>query len=184
MGLQSSTRSDKSRPKEWQTSYHTVSFAQCSEAKIGRGKEASVRLEDVSLSRWHSTIKFKDGQFTVEDHESKFGTLLAMQKPWAVGPGQTLSVKAGCSVFSFSFALAPETQCTPLEVPERAACSDQSAEAAAFQDEFSAADPEKEQQTAELENMAVREHCNESGGLPFRRGLLRMMPERVQSWFQ
>ena len=36
----------------------------------------------VSISRWHASVSFtEDGRFVVEDHNSKFGTLVAIRKP-------------------------------------------------------------------------------------------------------
>jgi len=121
--LQSSTRSAKSGSKEMQTLYHVVSFAKSFTAKIGRGEEASVRLHVPSTSRWHASIKFEAGEFTLEDHESKFGTLLAMHKPWTVEPEQTLSVKLGRSVFSFALPseMVPTETSWPIACPEDSA---------------------------------------------------------------
>ena len=51
----------------------------------GRGHESDVRIPDVSISRYHATIRFVDGSFQLEDHNSKFGTLVSLRKAFAIG---------------------------------------------------------------------------------------------------
>jgi pSer/pThr/pTyr-binding forkhead associated (FHA) protein len=43
---------------------------------LGRGHESDVRISDISVSRSHAKITFKDKQFLLEDTGSKFGTLV------------------------------------------------------------------------------------------------------------
>jgi hypothetical protein len=43
---------------------------------LGRGHEADIRLEDVSISRQHCMISFANCIFSVSDNASKFGTLV------------------------------------------------------------------------------------------------------------
>lgn len=47
-----------------------------SEIKIGRGHEAGVRISDVSITRCHAMLAFKDNHFCLIDNKSKFGTSL------------------------------------------------------------------------------------------------------------
>ena len=48
--------------------------------KMGRGNDQDVRVtSDISVSRCHSLIKYKDGQFLLEDNLSKFGTLVLIR---------------------------------------------------------------------------------------------------------
>jgi hypothetical protein len=50
--------------------------------RIGRGHDSDIRVTDISVSRFHSIIKRnRDGSFTVEDNNSKFGTLVLLQNP-------------------------------------------------------------------------------------------------------
>ena len=53
---------------------HVVSLADNKMLKLGRGHEADIRIADVSISRWHATIRFSNGSFLLEDNHSKFGT--------------------------------------------------------------------------------------------------------------
>ena len=73
--------------------------------RLGRGHESDVRIADVSISRWHATVSFtEDGRFVIEDHNSKFGTLVAMRKPRLVDltkDATPLTVQAGRTVFKF-----------------------------------------------------------------------------------
>ena len=42
-----------------------------------------VRITDISVSRVHSLIRMtKKGEVIIEDNESKFGTMLLLQKPY------------------------------------------------------------------------------------------------------
>lgn len=43
---------------------------------LGRGHESDVRISDISVSRSHARIYFKDKKFMLEDTGSKFGTLV------------------------------------------------------------------------------------------------------------
>lgn len=76
--------------------------------KLGRGHESDVRIADVSISRWHATISFTDnGNFVIEDHGSKFGTLVSMRRPRVVDPNSTdrarLCVQAGRTLFRLNY---------------------------------------------------------------------------------
>jgi len=77
---------------------HVVSLAENKLLKLGRGHESNVRIADVSISRCHATIRFHRGEFVLEDHNSKFGTLVAMKKPKHLEHGNTISVQVGRTV--------------------------------------------------------------------------------------
>jgi len=42
--------------------------------RLGRGHQCDLRISDISISRVHALLKYKDGKFLVFDNESKFGT--------------------------------------------------------------------------------------------------------------
>lgn len=100
--LHSKVKQSKNKSKEHKLSHHVVSLSKGGLAKIGRGSECNVRLEEVSMSRWHSTIRLIGDRFVVEDQGSKFGTLLAIRGPWPVARGRSVSVKVGRTLFSFA----------------------------------------------------------------------------------
>ncbi|EER18880.1 hypothetical protein Pmar_PMAR006504 [Perkinsus marinus ATCC 50983] len=61
---------------------YVISLAGKKMLRLGRGHESDVRIADVSISRWHATVSFtEDGRFVLEDHNSKFGTLVALRRP-------------------------------------------------------------------------------------------------------
>jgi len=55
--------------------------------KMGRGHESDLRINDISVSRLHAMIKYKDGKFLLEDNVSKFGTLVLINKRTPLLPG-------------------------------------------------------------------------------------------------
>jgi len=87
---------------------HVISLAENKLLKLGRGHESDVRIADVSISRCHATIRFHRGQFVLEDHNSKFGTLVAMKKPRALDPGNSISIQVGRTVLSLTLQPPPD----------------------------------------------------------------------------
>lgn len=47
--------------------------------KMGRGHDAQVRVNDISVSRTHAIIRYRDNNFFMEDNMSKFGTLVLVR---------------------------------------------------------------------------------------------------------
>lgn len=116
MVLQSSGKPSKSHNKEPRVSYHVISFADEKRVlKIGRGHECGLRLDEVSMSRWHASIKFSDGEFYVEDHNSKFGTLLALNRPWQLCADAPVSIKVGRTVLAFELPSLPQPHMSPIQ---------------------------------------------------------------------
>eukprot|EP00382_Lankesteria_abbotti_P000781 CAMPEP_0113844246 /NCGR_PEP_ID=MMETSP0372-20130328/141_1 /TAXON_ID=340204 /ORGANISM="Lankesteria abbotti" /LENGTH=582 /DNA_ID=CAMNT_0000813249 /DNA_START=152 /DNA_END=1900 /DNA_ORIENTATION=+ /assembly_acc=CAM_ASM_000359 len=87
---------------------HFSSLAGKDELKLGRGHESDVRIPDVSISRYHATIRFNETEreFTLDDHKSKFGTLISLRRPHYLSAGEKFSVQVGRTVLRF---LADET---------------------------------------------------------------------------
>jgi hypothetical protein len=81
---------------------HVVSLASEKVLRIGRSQDSHVRIDDVSVSRTHSTIAFENGEFVIADNNAKFGTLLALRQDQRVAPGSTLSIQSGRTVLKFS----------------------------------------------------------------------------------
>lgn len=75
--------------------------------KLGRAHNCHLRIPDASISRWHASIRLSEGRVVLEDHESKFGTLVEVQRPIAVDPTSALSLQVGRTVLRL----------TPSEVP-------------------------------------------------------------------
>lgn len=76
---------------------------------MGRGHESDLRINDISVSRLHAMIKYKDGKFLLEDNVSKFGTLVLISKRTPLSPGFNKAVQIGRTVINFSVkAQVPE----------------------------------------------------------------------------
>lgn len=50
----------------------------------GRGHQCDIRISDISVSRLHAFIKYEDGNFIIIDNNSKFGTLVKMNKKFEI----------------------------------------------------------------------------------------------------
>mmetsp|Transcript_83716 Transcript_83716/g.215564 ORF Transcript_83716/g.215564 Transcript_83716/m.215564 type:complete len:408 (+) Transcript_83716:94-1317(+) len=81
---------------------HVLSLAENKLLKLGRGHESDVRIADVSISRCHATIRLHQGSFTLEDNNSKFGTLVAMKKPRPLMPENPFSIQIGRTVLGLA----------------------------------------------------------------------------------
>lgn len=67
--------------------------------KMGRGHQCEIRLQDISVSRMHSEIKFESGDFYVVDLNSKFGTLVRVDK--AMELSSRVRLQIGRSLYKF-----------------------------------------------------------------------------------
>jgi len=87
--------------------------------KMGRGHESDLRINDISVSRLHAMIKFKNGKFLLEDNVSKFGTLVLINKRTPLSSGFNKAVQIGRSVINFSVkSLSSKEKNHPEEVEE------------------------------------------------------------------
>ena len=62
------------------------------EFKLGRGHESDLRVNDISVSRCHVLLKYKEGNFFLEDKKSKFGTLVLIRKFLPIEPTSQMAV--------------------------------------------------------------------------------------------
>jgi hypothetical protein len=98
---------------------HIVSLSNPAGVKIGRGHDCEMRISDVSISRQHALIKLgEDGNVYISDHQSKFGTLVALDrddKTFMISHASTSSVSIQCGRTVLSFSnLSPEVASTPI----------------------------------------------------------------------
>lgn len=49
--------------------------------KFGRAHDNDIRINDISVSRFHASIKREKGNLILVDNNSKFGTLALVNKP-------------------------------------------------------------------------------------------------------
>jgi len=64
------------KENQYPLSIHVLMFTDDDSFLLGRGHDSDVRISDISVSRIHSKIFFKDNQFVLEDCGSKFGSLV------------------------------------------------------------------------------------------------------------
>lgn len=63
---------------------HVLSFHSKKTLKLGRGHDCELRVSDISVSRIHAQISMHNNSFYLEDHNSKFGTLVQIKRPVAL----------------------------------------------------------------------------------------------------
>ncbi|CDR95642.1 FHA domain containing protein, putative [Babesia bigemina] len=81
---------------------HFISVQDSDFVRLGRGHDASVRIADVSISRNHATILYENDTFYLEDHDSKFGTLVALRRPTPITASETVAVQVGRSLIELT----------------------------------------------------------------------------------
>jgi hypothetical protein len=83
---------------------HTLtSTYQQSEYNLGRGHEADVRvINDISVSRKHMNISYKNGNFVLTDLKSKFGTLVLVKGDLSIKSNEQKAIQVGRSVMNFA----------------------------------------------------------------------------------
>lgn len=80
---------------------HLISAKEQSPIKIGRGHQCEIRLTDISVSRAHAQIIFKNDQFYIKDQKSKFGTLIKMSEVHVFERDETLRIQYGRTLYEF-----------------------------------------------------------------------------------
>ncbi|XP_026191683.1 uncharacterized protein LOC34619087, partial [Cyclospora cayetanensis] len=100
-----------------QKGVHVISMSAKKDLKLGRGHESDVRIPDVSISRYHATIRFVDGAFQLEDHNSKFGTLVSLRKAFAVGDS-VAALQVGRSVVKLSVDCSAANEEAVVEISD------------------------------------------------------------------
>lgn len=80
-------------------SIHYISMESIPSVKLGRGHESEIKIPDISVSRCHALIHYKDGNFYVEDNSSKFGTLVKASDGVRIKENkQTITMQIGRTV--------------------------------------------------------------------------------------
>lgn len=68
--------------------------------RLGRGHQCDLRISDISVSRVHAIMKYKDGRFLLFDNESKFGTLVLLKNNYQIQSDKA-AIQIGRTVFTF-----------------------------------------------------------------------------------
>lgn len=85
--------------------------------KLGRGHEADLRINDISVSRCHAFIKYKKDRFLLEDNMSKFGTLVLVRGATPILPHFNKAMQIGRTVVNFSIKALNSKSSAPEEKP-------------------------------------------------------------------
>lgn len=70
------------------------------EVKIGRQHICDLRISDISVSRIHAFLRFNDRKFSLFDNDSKFGTLILLERDYPVRV-EKAAIQIGRTVFTF-----------------------------------------------------------------------------------
>lgn len=68
---------------------------------IGRNHDSDIRVSDISVSRKHCSILFKNGKFLLEDWGSKFGTLIKLNSRLQVVKDYSWAIQIGRTVLNY-----------------------------------------------------------------------------------
>lgn len=87
-------------------SIHVITLDLNNKIVMGRGHEADVRINDISVSRMHGTITLLNGnRIQLRDLNSKFGTLALIQNDYEI-PDKKVCLQIGRSYL--------ECRCAPI----------------------------------------------------------------------
>lgn len=64
--------------------------------------DCDLRIEDISVSRVHSFLSIVDRDFFLHDNESKFGTLVQLQRPLTLEFDEMAQLQVGRTVLGFN----------------------------------------------------------------------------------
>ena len=82
---------------------YLVKFDKNNILRIGRGLEMQLILNDISVSRNHCQLTIDDnGNIFLEDHNSKFGSLVLIQDTIEILKGQNLNIQVGTNYLTLS----------------------------------------------------------------------------------
>jgi len=81
---------------------HVVSLCCQNQVKIGRGHDSELRISDISVSRFHALLRYRDGNFYLEDQKSKFGTTVQVKRPIALEEYKGLQFQTGRTLLAIS----------------------------------------------------------------------------------
>jgi RING-variant domain/FHA domain len=81
---------------------HVVSLYNKSLIHLGRGHDCELRVSDISVSRIHAQVSLIGDSFYLEDHNSKFGTLVQVKRPVALSQYNEYWFQTGRSLSKIS----------------------------------------------------------------------------------
>lgn len=63
--------------------------------RLGRGHDVDIKMADISVSRFHATIKCTKEGFTIKDNNAKFGTLIYTKRRILFRDEEELTLQMG-----------------------------------------------------------------------------------------
>ncbi|CAG9310306.1 unnamed protein product [Blepharisma stoltei] len=96
-------------------SIHVIHLRSKDTVRLGRGHESEVRISDISVSRCHAIISYRNGSFYLEDNKSKFGTLIEVSEGYALDANSQIAMQVGRTVISFSIKGEGQNHTSELE---------------------------------------------------------------------
>lgn len=94
---------------------HVIHLTTKDSLRLGRGHESEVRISDISVSRCHAIISYRNGAFYLEDNKSKFGTLVEINDQFLIDPSNQIAVQIGRTVISLSIKSEGKNQISEME---------------------------------------------------------------------
>ena len=76
---------------------HVVSLVNQNDIIIGRGIDADIKINDISVSRLHTKLNFdfEKKSLLITDLKSKFGTLILIKNPFEIKEKESLNIQIG-----------------------------------------------------------------------------------------
>jgi hypothetical protein len=83
--------------------FFILNFDEKNEIKLGRNIDSDLRISDISVSRTHAFFRKRNNLYSIEDNNSKFGTLCQLQHPlFPLIEQNYISFQIGKSILTFS----------------------------------------------------------------------------------
>jgi len=96
----------KSTNKSYQKIWFYLNLEGDTTFKIGRGHDCDIRLNDNSISRFHTSLSFINKTFLLKDNNSKFGTLVNIQNSLTVIENIMCPIQIGRTIIKFTLQKA------------------------------------------------------------------------------
>lgn len=90
---------------------HMISADESAAVKLGRGHNSEIRISDISVSRVHAEIQYKNSKYYLHDKGSKFGTLVQVKEDILLNEGLShLKMQFGRSVVEMALNDVPAVE--------------------------------------------------------------------------
>lgn len=84
-------------------SIHLISLNNKNNVRLGRGHDSDIRISDISVSRCHAVIRYSNGEFILEDNNSKFGTLVEEKEIYVNKGNSSVCIQVGRTLLVLNF---------------------------------------------------------------------------------